>query len=208
MKAKKVILSGLTFILINSSLGCATQSTINPTAPDLIRAQAVIKEVGPVAPKLRIRIKQAQIDVAEEDLNAQVNAILSVSEEKRIADVKLSVVANNTIKSEGYFLQKVPLTSKPLRVPFSVEGNLKIQPKNVIEFEVSKIKVAGISVKSFMDVLGIELANVTKFKDSIGRIELKGNSFLFIVEKFSNDAIIDGQIKAIQTTEKTVTVVF
>ncbi|MFN8576977.1 MAG: hypothetical protein U0354_08970 [Candidatus Sericytochromatia bacterium] len=208
MNTKKIILSSLSFILISSSFGCATQGTINPTAPDLVKSQAVIKEIGPVAPKLRIRIKQAQIDVAETDLNNQINAILSISEEKRIADLKLSVVGNNVIKSDGYFLQKVPLSSKPLRIPFSVEGNLKLQPKNIIEFEISKVKVAGIPVKSLMDVLGIELANITKFKDSIGRIELKGNSFLFIVEKFSNEAIIDGQIKSIQTSDKTVTINF
>ncbi len=208
MKIKRIVLSSLSTLLITSSYSCAMQGNISPTAPDLIKTQANIVEVGLVAPKLRIKIKQAQIDVAEQDLNAQVKAILDISEEKRIQDVKLSVVANNVVRSEGVFLQKVPLTSKTLRIPFTVEGTLKTQPKNIIEFEVSKIKVAGISVKFLMDVLGLELANMTKFKDSIGRIELKGNSFLFIVEKFSNDAIIEGQIKSIQTSEKTITVNF
>jgi hypothetical protein len=208
MNIKSFVISMTSLILISSSFGCATQGSINPTAPDLIKSQPVIAEIGPVAPKLRIRIKETQIDVAEPDLNNQVNSILNSSEQKRVSDIKLSVIGNNVIKSEGYFLQKIPLTSKPLRIPFSIEGNLKLQPKNIIELEVSKVKIAGIPIKSLMDIVGIELSNLTKFKDNIGRIELKGNSFLFIIEKFSDNPVINRQIKSLQTTDKNVTINF
>ena len=204
----KKILLGLSLFLISLSYSCAVQNNISPTAPDLLKNQPTIVEVGPVAPKLRIKVKEAQIEVAEQDLDNQIKAILDVSEEKRIKDVKLSVVGNNIIRSEGIFLQKIPLATNPLEIPFTVEGTIKAQPQNIIEFQASKIKFAGISVKSLMDVLGIELANITKFKDSAGRVEVKGNNFLFIVDKFSNNAIMNNQIKSVVTTDKTVTVTF
>ena len=204
MKLKRLVVSSISFLLINSSLSCAVQSNISPTAPDLLATQPVITEVGPTSPKLRIKLKQTEIEVAEQDLNKQINAIFAASENKKIKDVKVSIIANNQITSEGYYLQNLPLTSKPLSIPFSTEGTIKVQPNNIIEMEVSKIKVAGIPIKSLMDTLGIELSGITGFKDNVGRVELKGNNFLFILEKFTNQSLINGQIKSIQTTDKAV----
>lgn len=208
MKLKRLVVSSISFLLINSSLGCAVQSNISPTAPDLLATQPVITEVGTASPKLRIKLKQTEIEIDEQDLNGQINAIFDSSENKKIKDIKLAIISDNKINSEGYYLQKMPLTSKPLSIPFSTEGNIKIQPNNIIELEVSKIKVAGIPVKSLMDTLGIELSGITDFKDNVGRVELKGNNFLFILEKFTNQSLINGQIKSIQTSDKKVKISF
>lgn len=208
MKLKRLVVSSISFLLINSSFGCAVQSNISPTAPDLLATQPVVTEVGPTSPKLRIKLKQTEIEIAEQDLNNQINAIFDASENKKIKDVKVSIISDNKVTSEGYYLQNLPLTSKPLSIPFSTEGSIKIQPNNIIEMEVSKIKVAGIPVKSLMDTLGIELSEVTGFKDNVGRVELKGNNFLFILEKFTNQSLINGQIKSIQTSDKKVKINF
>lgn len=200
-------------ILLSSLLqfGCATGSNISPIAPELMEAQQLKveeKNNQPDLPKLRLKINKAEIQIADKDLETQLKAIMEASNEKKIEDIKLTLTGNKGMKIEGIYLQKIPLTTKPVKLPFIIEGLLSVQPNNIIKMDVSKIKIANISVKAFMDILGIELSNLIKFKDSIGRIEVSGNSFLMIIEKFSDEAIIDGQIKSVLTDNNVLTVIF
>lgn len=159
-------------------------------------------------PKIKLKINQADIDISEDDLNKQLEAILSLSDEKRIKDIKMSIKSGNKIEANGIIEQKIPLTNKTMKIPFWIEGSLSTLPKNTIKFEIIKVKIAGIPVKTLMDVLGLELSNLTKFKDKYGRIELSNNSFLLIIDKFTEDAIIDGQIKRVETKDKLLKVIF
>lgn len=209
MSLKKLISTSVALGIISISTGCSTSQNLTAVPQQVVsQSVQVSAPTAPVAPKIHLNIKKAEIEVTEEDLNIQFKSIMELSDEKRIQDAKLTILPNSVIKGDGIILQKVPLVSNPLKIPFSVEGSLSVLPKNVIKFEPTKIKVAGISVKSFMDVLGIELANITKFKDHFGRIELSGNSFLLIVEKFTDDAIIVGQIKDVKSSEKALTIIF
>jgi hypothetical protein len=209
---KKKLLIATVLLTTTLQYGCATGSNISPVAPELIEAQNnkqnEIKSDQPDLPKLRLKINKAEIQIAEADLEKQLKAIMEASGEKKIEDIKLSLTGNKGMKIEGIYLQKIPLATKPVRLPFIVEGILSVQPNNIIKMDVSKIKIATISVKAFMDILGLELANFLKFKDSIGRIEVSGNSFLMIIEKFSDEAIIEGQIKTVMTEDKLLTVIF
>ncbi len=207
MFAKKLLYTSAVLTVLSFSTSCAQNIS---TAPPQIVAQSVklAKDEQPVAPKIRLKIKKAEIDVAEQDLNIQLNSILSLSNEKRLQETKMHLLPNNMVKVEGIIVQKLPLIEKPLRLPFTVEGPLTVMPKNVIKFEAAKVKVASIPVKALMDVIGLELTNITKFKDNVGRIELSGNNIMLVVEKFTNDAIIEGQIKSLQTGDKVLTVFF
>jgi hypothetical protein len=210
MSFKKLVTASMTFMIISS--GCAVPNDLNNVPPRFLEADNSITQVQnadtPSLPKLRLKINQAEIEIAEDDLNQQLKSILELSDEKRIKDTKMIIKPDSKIDATGIIEQKLPIGSKPLKIPFSIEGKVSAIPKNTIKYEVVKVKVAGIPVKALMDVLGLELANFTKFKDKYGRIELSGNSFLLIVEKFTDDAIIDGQIKKIQTGNKSLKVIF
>jgi hypothetical protein len=201
-----------TFLLLIAT-SCAVPNDLNNPSqkflepPALSQVQNVTKQDATL-PKIKLKINQADIDVSEDDLNMQLKAILDFSDEKRIKDTKLFVKPGNKIEANGTIEQKVPMTNKTMKVPFWIEGNLSVLPKNTIKFEIVKVKIAGISVKTLMDVLGIELSNITKFKDKYGRIELVNNSFLLIIDKFTDDAIIDGQIKKVETKEKSLKIIF
>ena len=203
---KKTLSSVLLTLILTS--GCASPATNILPVEQISSINSVSKDNSPVSPKIRLKIKKAEIEISEQDLNTQVTSILSLSDEKRLKDVKVTVMPDSNLKAEGTLLQKVPLSSNPLKLPFTIEGKLSAQAKNVIKYEVTKVKVAGLSVKFMMDLIEVELANIAKFKDSIGRIEMSGNNILLIVEKFTSDAIIDGQIKSIQSGDKSITVIF
>lgn len=206
---KKIISTALlimaTSCAVPNDLNNPSQKFLEP--PSLTQTQNVSKQDATL-PKIRLKINQADIEVSEDDLNKQLKAILELSDEKRIKDTKMSIKTGSKIEANGIIEQKVPLTSKTIKVPFWIEGNLSVLPKNTIKFEIAKVKIAGIPVKTLMDVLGLELANFTKFKDQYGRIELSNNSFLLIIDKFTDDAIIDGQIKRVETKEKSLKVIF
>lgn len=207
MNNKKAILSTVSFILINILPGCATQGGISPTAPDLMKEQPIIREVGISEPKLKIRIKNTQIDISETDLTNQISSAISSSENNKITDIKLNIEANDIIKIDGSLLQKIPLKTFPLRIPLNLEGNLKLKPQSIIELEINKVKFANIPVKSLMDFSGTTLEKITHFKDSQDRVQLKENNFIFYINKFTN-GLLPGQITSVTTSDKTLTINF
>ena len=91
---------------------------------------------------------------------------------------------------------------------FKVVGELQARPGNVIRFHPIDIRVVGIPVKSLMDILGLELGNLAKFKDAWGRVVQSGNDIDLVLQKFTSDAIIEGQIKQIATDSTGITVIF
>jgi hypothetical protein len=210
MLGKKKLQALAVASIISFSAGCATPANLSavPVTQTSLAVNASSDDNAPVAPKIHIKIKKAEMEVSEEDLNIQFKSILELSDEKRIQNATLTILPNSRIRADGTIVQKLPLISNPLRLPFTVEGPLSIYGKNVIKFDAEKVKVANIPVKAFLDTFGLELANFTKFKDHFGRIELKGNSFLLIVEKFTDDAIIDGQMKSVVSGDKALTVIF
>ncbi|MFN8673341.1 MAG: hypothetical protein U0457_14815 [Candidatus Sericytochromatia bacterium] len=199
----------ITLLLSLNILSCTAPNNLpNPVVSENTTISSKENLSSPSLPKVTLKIKKAEIDVSEADLNKQFKSILELSDEKRIQETNITVLPNNIIKTTGKIVQKLPLVTDTVKIPFTIEGKLSVQPKNIIKFEPTSIKIIGIPVKSLMDVLGVELANFAKFKDTYGRIELSGNNILMIVEKFSNDAIIDGSLKNIQTSDKTITIIF
>lgn len=208
MKLKYSYIKLLTITLLAFNYSCAAGPNISTVAPELekeYQQQVKAKAEAPTIPKLHLKINKAEIEVPEQDLDLQLKTILAASEDKKIQEAKLSVLPNGKMKIEG---KLVFFDGKAIKLPFVIEGTLSAQPKNVIKFEPTTITLSGVPVKKLMDILGVELANIIKFKDSIGRIELSGNSFLMIIEKFSDQAIIEGQIKAVSTGNKSLIVTF
>jgi hypothetical protein len=191
------------------SLACSC-GTVNPTtlqSPSIIRSQAsnqISAHATPETPPIRLRIKQANIEISAVELNKQFQSILALSNEKRLKETVLSTPPGNTLLAKG----KLAMPQFIPDIPFQLTGNLNVRPGNIIRYEATDIRVVGIPVKGLLDVFGVELSNLAKFKDRFGRIEQEGNAFNLIVEKFSKDAIIEGQMTRISSNGNGLEVVF
>lgn len=195
---KSLLLASLTLTTACQAQGTLPLQSIAPQS--LVQTQSAQAESPPV----RLTIKRAEIAVSATELNKQFQSILTLSNEKRLKNAVLTPVPGGKLMSKG----RVKAKSYLPEVSFELEGSLQALPGNRIRFSPEKIKVAGIPVKSLMDAIGLELSNIAKFKDSFGRIEQKGNDIDLIVQRFTKDAIIDGQIKHIQTTPQELVVIF
>lgn len=204
---RKAILISISFIILNIVPSCATQTGISPTAPDLIKEQPIVKEVGVGENKLRVQIKDTQVNISETDLTNQIGSVISSSENNRLTDLKINIADNEVIKVDGSVLQKVPLKTFPLRIPLSLEGNLKLKPQNVIELEINRVTLANIPVKSLMDLSGTNIESISKFKDSQNRVGIRENNFVIYINQLTN-GLIPGQITSITTKDKTLLINF
>ena len=57
-------------------------------------------------------------------------------------------------------------------------------------------------------ILALELANLVKFEDQWGRVVQSGNDIDLIIQKFTSDAVIEGQIREVQAEAESLLVVF
>lgn len=205
-KMKNYVLMAMALMTVSA---CAS-APVQPLANRLVTAQSVTTPGNPgtpsnlSAPPVHLRIKQAEIEVSTQELNAQFKFILELSNEKRIREPILSTLAGSSMQLVG----KVKPFSYSPEIPFSVKGDLVARPGNVIRFSPTDIRVVGIPFKGLMDILGIELSNLANFKDRWGRVVQSGNDIDLIIEKFTKDAIIEGQIKQVRTAPGGITVVF
>ena len=166
-------------------------------------AAAIPAQQGPESPPVRLQIRRAEIAVTQETLNQQFKAILELSNEKRLREAVITT-GDNALNMTG----KVKAARFLPEVPFSVRGELTARPGNVIRFSPTDIRVVGIPLKRMMDIVGLELANLAKFKDRWGRVVQSGNDIDLIIEKFTSDAIIEGQIKEVRPDAEGITVFF
>lgn len=204
MSIKKFAFTLITATTLTFSSGCATTSL--PTSAVVTSQRRVnIQKSTPVKPpKVRLRIKKAEIEVSAKELNKQFKAILELSGEKRLINTNL---VPDPIGNGLTLTGKVKVPVFP-GVPFSVHGSITAKPGNIIHFEAEKVKVVGIPVKGLMDVIGLELSNIAKFDEPFGRVVQKGNGFDLIVHKFTDDAIIEGEMKRIASSPSGITVFF
>ncbi|HEY9844014.1 MAG TPA: hypothetical protein V6D23_26320 [Candidatus Obscuribacterales bacterium] len=201
-KYQSLVLAALTLVSI-SACGAPNNLPVGPRA--LVAAQATAPQPnGPEMPPVHLRIKRAEIEVSGQELNAQFKSILELSNEKRLRETVMTPLDGHSLQLVG----KVKPFSYSPELPFKVTGDLKALPGNVLRFTPTDIRVVGIPFKGMMDILGIELSNLAKFKDRWGRIVQNGNDIDLVIEKFTNDAIIEGQIKEARTAASGVTVFF
>lgn len=196
-------------LLLSSLLGLSVScSSVSPTAiqsPAGVRALAAqTAPTAPETPPIRLKIKQADIEISAVELNKQFQSILAISNEKRLKETVLSTPPGNTLVAKGKLVMPEFLPD----IPFQMTGALSVRPGNVIRYEATDIRVVGIPVKGLLDIFGVELSNLAKFKDRFGRIEQQGNAFNLIVEKFTKDAIIEGQMTRISSTGNGLNVIF
>ncbi|MBF2054958.1 MAG: hypothetical protein IGS03_16040 [Candidatus Sericytochromatia bacterium] len=166
--------------------------------------QSVAATAGPDSPPVRLQIRQAQIGLSTAELNKQFLSILALSEEERIREPVLRSLPPNQLGLSG----RIKAARYLPEVSFSVTGTLQALPGNVIRFSPTDIRVIGIPFKQIMDILGLELANLAKFKDQWGRVVQNGNDIDLIIQKFTSDAIIEGQIRSVQAEAEGLLVVF
>lgn len=199
----RLLLISASFLLLSTT---ACGSSPAPTLPNssAVRSFNTTPPAAPSLPKIHLRIKQAEIEVPTADLNQQFQSILALSEEKRLRNVVLTTLQGAGIHANG----RVKANSWLPEVSFRIEGSLSVRPGNVIRYQADRVIVAGIPITTVLDVFGLELANLAKFKDRFGRIVQNGNATDLIVEKFTTDAIIEGQMQQIRSTPQGITVIF
>ncbi|MGE3728362.1 MAG: hypothetical protein AB7I41_22625 [Candidatus Sericytochromatia bacterium] len=191
--------------LLSVSVSCSSVSPVALQVPNGVRALAnPTAPAAPEAPPIRLKIKQADIEISSAELNKQFQSILALSNEKRLKETVLSTPPGNSLVAKG----KLAMPEFLPDIPFQITGSLSVRPGNVIRYEATDIRVVGIPVKGLLDVFGVELSNLAKFKDRFGRIEQQGNAFHLIVEKFTKDAIIEGQMTRISSTGNGLNVIF
>ncbi|MGV3525282.1 MAG: hypothetical protein ACO1RX_13710 [Candidatus Sericytochromatia bacterium] len=188
---------------------CAAPSALPPTqvSRPLISAQSQMapQASGPDSLPVHLRIQRAEIEVSSTELNRQFKHILSLSNEQRLREPVLrSLDANQGLELVG----RVKAANWLPEVSFRVSGTLGARPGNVLRFSPTDIRVVGLPVKSLLDLIGVELSNIAKFKDRWGRVVQSGNDIDLIIEKFTQDAVIEGQIREVRTSASGVMVVF
>lgn len=203
MFAHKSSVLFLLSVLISLSTACS-HSVAPPVASVSPVLQAQTRAEVPSTPPLRLRIRQAEFEIASTELNRQFQSILALSQEKRLKDTVITPIPHTQLQIRG----KLDASQYLPDIPFQITGELRVRPGNIIRFEAQDIRVVGIPVKGLLDILGLELANLAKLKDRFGRIEQQGNAFDLIVEKFTRDAIIEGDIKKISTSISGIQVYF
>ncbi len=188
---------------------CSTQTPISPN-PGVLQSRlaaqqtAVNSLAAPDSPPLRLHIKRAEIEISTHELNQQLLHILKFSDEKRIRNPLLTTETGNSMQVKG----RVKAASLLPEVSFAVTGELQARPGNTVRFHPTDIRVVGIPFKGLMDILGLELASLAKFKDQWGRVVQSGNDIDLIIQKFTSDAIIEGQIQQITTGPEGISVIF
>lgn len=206
MKQARPLLTA-SLLLSLTACGAPASLPVGARITNQVAAQApssVANPAGPSMPPVHLRVKQAVIEVAAQELDQQFKSILALSDEKRLTETVLTPLEGHSLKLAG----KVKPVSWVPAVPFAVTGDLLAQPGNVLRFTPTDIRVVGIPFKGMMDILGIELSNLAKFKDRWGRIVQSGNDIDLVIEKFTSDAVIEGAIKETRTSASGVTVIF
>ncbi|PIQ26925.1 hypothetical protein COW36_16975 [bacterium (Candidatus Blackallbacteria) CG17_big_fil_post_rev_8_21_14_2_50_48_46] len=182
----------------------ACGSLPNLPSPAQLNAQSIQATSQPQSPPIHLRIKQAEIEISSQELNQQFQSILALSNEKRLKDTVLQTLPGGVLQAKG----KLDASQYLPNIPFQMTGSLSVRPGNIIRYEATDIRVVGVPVKGLLDIFGLELANLAKFKDRFGRIEQKGNAFHLIVEKFTKDAVIEGQMRQVNTSANAISVIF
>lgn len=202
---KSLTLTALTALSLTA---CASQMPLNAARPTTLvsSANAVGQNnpAGPAALPVHLRIKQAEIEVSTAELNKQFKSILALSNEQRLRETVMTALPGHALQLAG----KVKPASFVPEIPFKVTGDLVARPGNVLRFTPTDIRVVGIPFKGLMDLIGLEMANIAKFKDRWGRVVQSGNDIDLVIEKFTQDAVIEGQIKEVRTAASGVTVIF
>lgn len=201
----------MTALLAVSLSGCAAQVPLSATRSGLVagasknlQASAANSPGGPVSLPVHLKIKRAEIEVSTAELNKQFKSILALSNEQRLREPVLSTLDGHVLQLTG----KVKPVSFAPEILFKVTGDLTVRPGNVLRFSPTDIRVVGIPFKGLMDLIGLELANLAKFKDRWGRVVQAGNDIDLVIEKFTQDAVIEGQMKEVKTAISGVTVIF
>lgn len=195
-----------TLALLSVLSACSSAPLPNLPAQGLLplQAQNVQLQGGADSLPVHLNIKQAEIEVRTAELNRQFEHILKLSEEKRLRNPVIQPLEGSSLEVAG----RVKAAQLLPEVSFKVTGNLQAMPNNVIRFSPTDIRVVGIPVKSLLDILGLELSNIAKFKDRWGRVVQSGNDIDLVIEKFTTDAVIEGQIKTIRTSGSGISVIF
>src|SRR6266404_1034923 len=108
---------------------------------------------------------------------------------------------------EGNQLKATGSVHKIADLPFEIKGNLSATPDGKIRVHPTSIKTAGLPVKGFMHLFGVELDEVIKARQARG-LKMDDNDLILDPEHMTPPPLIRGKVTAVQIVGDEVIMVF
>ena len=108
---------------------------------------------------------------------------------------------------EGNQLKATGTVSKIADLPFEITGNLSVTPDGKIRIHPTSVKTAGLPVKGFMHLFGVELDEVIKGREARG-LKIDDNDLVLDPEHMTLPPLIRGKVTAVQVVGDEVILVF
>ncbi len=96
---------------------------------------------------------------------------------------------------------------KLLDLPFEIKGNLSATPDGKIRLHPTSIKTAGLPVKGFLHLFGVELDEVIRAREARG-LKIEDNDLILDPEHMTPPPLIRGKVTAVQIVGDEVIQVF
>jgi hypothetical protein len=114
---------------------------------------------------------------------------------------------NFHFSAEGNQLKASGTVHKIMDLPFEIKGILSATPDGKIRIHATSIKAAGLPVKSFLHLFGVELDDVIKAREARG-LKLDDNDLIIDPEQVTPPPLIRGKVTAVQIVGDEVIQVF
>lgn len=108
---------------------------------------------------------------------------------------------------EGNQLKATGTVHKLLDLPFEIKGNLSVAPDGKIRLHPTSIKTAGLPVKGFLHLFGVELDEVIRAREARG-LRVDDNDLILDPERMTPPPMIRGKVTAVQIVGDEVILVF
>ena len=108
---------------------------------------------------------------------------------------------------DGNQLKATGSVHKIADLPFEIKGNLSATPDGKIRVHPTSIKTAGLPVKGFMHLFGVELDEVIKARHARG-LKMDDNDLILDPEHMTPPPLIRGKVTAVQIVGDQVIMIF
>lgn len=154
------------------------------------------------AESYKLKINQGEVKLSDVDISVAMNQAFAGDPDSPIKKMRVVFMPQNRMMVEGT-LQKAFL-----KIPFQIQGKIDGAGDNFLNLVADKIKVWNISVKSAMDLLGLNLGTFIKLSDPSGKFFVSGNNIFFSPTKFCDAPTIIGNVNGAKTGAGTLAIVF
>lgn len=138
--------------------------------------------------QIKMRIRNGEVILTNNTISSFLNDAIKKTPVKKL---DLHFEPNNQLAIKG------ALTF--LKLPFQVDGPLRLEADNTVSYTPTKLKFLGVPITGLFKIFGMELGQLLKLKDPEGRFGSRGNQIFFAPTKFASAPVIEGQLREIKT---------